>query len=256
MSITTGWFDSLQDILSKSIDDESKLRTAIGHIFSYVELKHCGRCTSKKIFIEKEREKIIAKFCTSYFKGITPAEICQTKLMRKFAKHNEDNAKHYDFIYPRIVNAQLDKFPNATELTSHPTVLSWMLDFNQTILDPATLEKQKKCLGDLPPEYATILTTERARVGPILVKAIGDKLIGQENLLNLVKRVSLPCEFEEEPSLTESAEDYFAYHYQKIIAMGGPHAEAFKNSLAMGLENLSRSPDVTGKAFSEAPAKV
>ncbi len=137
LSLEPGWYNSLQDIIYKNFKKEDDLREAIEHVFSYVQ--RSGRCTSKKIFIEEKREKMIAKFCIAYFKDTTPAELCKTKFLRKLAKHNKVDTEYCERIYSRILLRSLDSFPTRAALISYVAAASWRADIEEIILDPPNI---------------------------------------------------------------------------------------------------------------------
>lgn len=254
----------LGQLLNREYSNEGEVKEALETIFCYINTKHEGRCISKKLFIVDEREKMIVKFCKQYFDGIDAIQMCQTKIMRKFAKHNSDNKAHENFIYPRIVNAQINKyFPQNEENINDsenretpverwidPRLAAWLLDFDATILSPQALNAQKTMLSGMPDEYSQILTKGRTIIGNQLEEAAGKGWLTSEMLLRIGENLDKEKSFPIEPKFEQnSIEDYFLYRYLGLINSGDQYKNKFIGSLKIGMEFFSKDPRVTGKPF-------
>lgn len=249
----------LENLLHHQFDNENDVRQALNAIYSYVNDKHDGRCTSKKLFIENEREKMISKFCHQYFQGIDTKSMCQTKIMRKFAKHNHENDQHNTFIFPRIVNSQINRYApknENSELSTEkevwidPRIQAWLFDFYATILSPQALADQKAMLAGMPKNYHDLLTLRRSDIGKKLEEAAGKNWLTPELLVTVANHLSTPKSFAAEPAFEkDSIEDYFLYQYQLLISCGDQYKDQFLGSLRNGLINFSKDPRVTKKPY-------
>lgn len=250
MSASVNWFHDLSNLLNSNLpkDNEVIFSSSIQRIICYIDLKHCGRCESKKIFDKEKQAKLIHDLFLAFQQGITPSELVRSKLMRELIKRNRDNEENINFIGEKIVPQIGNRIFGDSRLKRDHAICYWLREFCATISDPETIAVQKRCIGDLPKLYFHFLMNGRDTIGKELVAEVNKGEIGLRQIDEIIEYIRGTKKLSSPVDLTDRSQ-YFGAQYRALVTGGDKYEEQFRESLVSGLENYKRDPTVTKVAF-------
>ncbi len=235
------WYRAAMGILNGSIPKEKETFYASANaLYQFVAIKNQGRWCSKKIHDEQLRNQMIEKLFKIYVKDAPLYQICQSKFMRKFIKHDQSNDQYLDFIRENIVPVQISNLPHTEKLIKNFDAHLWLQHLSATICEPQALKDQKHIYDSIPdPEFRKILSKERTAIGAPLKQAVLDGWIDAKEIEQICEALQQVAK--ENPSIEltkEKAVAHFIYRYHAVIASGEKYGPQFAEAIVKGLSQF------------------
>jgi hypothetical protein len=238
------WLEATLNLLNGTLEQQ-EFHSALNMMYNHVKEKNLGKCVSKKIDIESERNRMIEQLFESYKNHAAPYELCRSRFMRKLVKHDGSNARHLEFIYDKIVPSQIKQVSKCERLMKDPAVLLWLRELNATVMNPKVWKEQRRVSeSSLPQEYVHRLRSGQATIGLAFRLARQEKWIGIPEIDRIIRELSLkdkaslselPIEFSQKNIIS-----HFIQKYRQFIASGDSYEEIFRQSLIMKLKEYKQ----------------